>query len=161
MDIEKLKDTVQRELENRVVGDDGVIENFTTTDLEYVISNAYMDNDIDAIYVERLQREINFYSEFMKYLSESCCGSNENIIEAVNGNDVNIFIGYVEPKKELGNDGHIQFTFEDNNNLYKAHWEHDYNYACWQRTDGEDSYSGYLLFPTYNEKKYFLMYYEC
>ena len=161
MDIEKLKNTVQRELENRVVGDDGVIENFTTTDLEYVISNAYMDNDIDAIYVERLQREINFYSEFMKYLSESCCGSNENIIESVAMNDVNIFIGYVEPKKELDNDGHIQLTFEDDNNSYKAQWEHDYNYACWQRTDGEDSYSGYLLFPTYNEKKYFLMYYEC
>lgn len=29
MDIEKLNNTVQRELENRVVGDDGVIENFT------------------------------------------------------------------------------------------------------------------------------------
>lgn len=60
MDIEKLKDVVQRELENRVVGDDGVIENFTTTDLEYAISNAYMDNDNDAIYVERLQMEIKF-----------------------------------------------------------------------------------------------------
>ena len=102
----------------------------------------------------------NTYKEFIHYLHDKAIGNKDSLIECFDDNDVNIFIGYKVVTKILI-DGKLYLEFEVDDTKFKAEWRASDNYAVWQ-TCGEcgDDYSGYLLFPTYKDNEYFVLWYK-
>ena len=102
----------------------------------------------------------NTYKEFIHYLHNKAIGNKDSLIECFDDNDVNIFIGYKVVTKILI-DGKLYLEFEVNDTKFKAEWQASDNYAVWQ-TCGScgDDYSGYLLFPTYKDNEYFVLWYK-
>ena len=129
--------------------------------LEDFIENIAYIKSMEDLYEMEKKRNLKFYDEFMNYLVDKCIGDNRSIIEAVSTNTYNEFIGYVKVTKSVDNNK-IILHFEDNGSKYKAEWQASDNYGVWQ-TCGicGDDYSGYLLFPTYNNDEYFCMSYAC
>ena len=59
-------------------------------------------------------------------------------------------------------DGKLYLKFEVNDTKYKAEWNAINNYAVLQTCGAcVDHYSGYLLFPTYKDTEYFVLWYQC
>lgn len=104
-----------------------------------------------------------FWKEFVDYLGHNAIGDTKNIIEAVCDNSTNEYIGYVEVTKRVSDkiNGHIVLEFAHEGKFYAADWQESDNYGCWQQTEFEDSYYGYLLFPTYKRNIYFCLWYRC
>lgn len=117
----------------------------------------------DGLEMDYLRSERKFYKEFIDYLYDRAIGDKAQIIEAVSNNMHNGFVGYVKVEKSLDSQQHLILEFEPESGAgkYRAEWQPSDNYACWQRCEFEDSYNGYLLFPTYNDKEYFCMWYSC
>ena len=103
----------------------------------------------------------NTYKEFIHYLHDKAIGNLDSLIECFDENDVNIFVGYKPVTKKMI-DGRLYLEFEVDDTKYKAEWQAIDNYAVWQ-TCGicGDDYSGYLLFPTYKDNEYFVLWYKC
>ena len=101
------------------------------------------------------------YQEFIHYLSVKAIGNKNYIIEAFDNNEHNQFIGYVKVNKLIV-DNKLLLEFEVDGCKLKAEWQAGDNYAVWQQCGicGDD-YSGYLLFPTYNNDEYFCLWYKC
>jgi hypothetical protein len=116
-----------------------------------------LEKDLEDAEMNRL----NTYQEFIHYLHDKAIGNKDSLIECFDGNDVNIFIGYKTVTKMLI-DGKLYLEFEVDGTKLKAEWQTIDNYAVWQ-TCGicGDDYSGYLLFPTYNDNEYFVLWYRC
>ena len=106
-------------------------------------------------------KQLNTYQEFIHYLHDKAIGNKDSLIECFDTNDVNIFIGYKTVTKLLINDK-LLLEFEVDETKLKAEWQASDNYAVWQ-TCGVcgDDYSGYLLFPTYKDNEYFVLWYKC
>jgi hypothetical protein len=104
---------------------------------------------------------LNTYQEFINYLHDKAIGNKDSLIECFGDNDVNTFIGYKPVTKKLI-DGKLYLEFEVDDTKFKAEWQASDNYAVWQ-TCGVcgDDYSGYLLFPTYKDNEYFVLWYKC
>lgn len=102
-----------------------------------------------------------FWEHFVKYLHNYAIGKTTNILEAVCLNETNEYIGYVETTERIDEFGKIKIEFKHEEKFYSAYWQENDNYACWQRTEFEDSYYGYLLFPTYKKNLYFCLWYGC
>ena len=104
---------------------------------------------------------LNTYKEFIHYLHDKAIGNLDSLIECFDENDVNIFVGYKSVTKILIDDK-LYLKFEVDDTKYKAEWQASYNYAVWQTwgVSGDD-YCGYLLFPTYKDNEYFVLWYEC
>lgn len=102
----------------------------------------------------------NTYKEFIHYLHDKAIGNKDSLIECFDDNDVNIFIGYKVVTKILI-DGKLYLEFEVDDTKFKAEWQASDNYAVWQ-TCGScgDDYTGYLLFPTYKDNEYFVLWYK-
>lgn len=105
-------------------------------------------------------KRLNTYKEFIHYLHNEAIGNKDSFIECFDDNLVNIFIGY-KPATKMLIDGKLYLEFEVDNTKYKAEWQASDNYAVWQ-TCGicGDDYSGYLLFPTYKDDEYFVLWYQ-
>jgi hypothetical protein len=116
-----------------------------------------IEKDLDDAEFNRLKT----YKEFINYLHEKAIGDKDSLIACFDGNDVNIFIGYKPVTKMLINDK-LYLEFEVNDTKLKAEWQAIDNYGVWQ-TCGVcgDDYSGYLLFPTYEDNEYFVLWYKC
>ena len=141
--------------------------------LEYSEERKEVDNLEDYLRIIKQEREIekdfedtelkriNTYKEFIRYLNDEAIGNKDSLIECFCGNTVNIFVGYKTVTKMLI-DGKLYLEFEVDNTKYKAEWQAIDNYAVWQ-TCGicGDDYSGYLLFPTYKDDEYFVLWYQC
>lgn len=129
--------------------------------LESFINNAKDVSNMNSLYRNEMLDNLNAYTEFIKYLAEEAIGDIKPLIECFYGNDSNRFIGYLETNKEI-HENKIYLLFNIDNINYKAEWQPSDNYAVWQ-TCGVcgDDYSGYLLFPTYNQNKYFCISYTC
>ena len=115
------------------------------------------------IRMESLRDKNKFWEEFINYLNNEAVGDIRSIIEAVADNEQNLFEGYVKVMKTVRDNQKLLIKFKDNEgHEHTAEWQAADNYACWQTTGmlGDD-YSGYLLFPTYDDDKYFCLYYEC
>lgn len=110
---------------------------------------------------EYASKQLNTYQEFIYYLHEKAIGNKDSLIECFDGNEVNIFIGY-KPVTKMLIDGKLFLEFEVDDTKFKAEWQASDNYAVWQ-TCGicGDDYSGYLLFPTYKDNEYFVLWYKC
>lgn len=129
--------------------------------LEDFIENIPYIKTNDDLYENDNKRNLKFYSEFINYLADKCCGDDRVIIEAVNNNTYNEFIDYVKVTKSIDKNKLI-LHFEVDGVKYEAEWQPSDNYGVWQ-TCGicGDDYSGYLLFPTYKDEEYFCMAYAC
>ena len=102
----------------------------------------------------------NTYKEFIHYLHDKAIGNKDSLIECFDDNDVNIFIGYKVVTKILI-DGKLYLEFEVDDTKFKAEWHASDNYAVWQTCGAcGDDYSGYLLFPTYKDNEYFVLWYK-
>lgn len=145
-------------------------------DYQYLQTNwgeTEVDNLEDYLRAIKYEREIekdferaeldrrNTYQEFIHYLHDKAIGNKDSLIECFDDNEVNIFIGYKTVTKMLI-DGELYLEFEDDDTKFKAKWQANDNYAVWQ-TCGVcgDDYSGYLLFPTYKDNEYFVLWYKC
>jgi hypothetical protein len=145
-------------------------------DYQYLLTNwgeTEVDNLEDYLRAIKYEREIekdferaeldrrNTYQEFIHYLHDNAIGNKDSLIECFDDNEVNIFIGYKTVTKMLI-DGELYLEFEDDDTKLKAKWQASDNYAVWQ-TCGVcgDDYSGYLLFPTYKDNEYFVLWYKC
>ena len=104
---------------------------------------------------------LNTYKEFIHYLHDKAIGNLDSLIECFDENDVNIFVGY-KPVTKILIDDKLYLKFEVDDTKYKAEWQASDNYAVWQTwgVSGDD-YCGYLLFPTYKDTVYFVLWYEC
>ena len=102
----------------------------------------------------------NIYKEFIHYLHDKAIGNKDSLIECFDDNDVNIFIGYKTVTKIMI-DGKLYLEFEVDDTKFKAEWHASDNYAVWQTCGAcGDDYSGYLLFPTYKDNEYFVLWYK-
>ena len=147
--------------------------NYMYDSLELGEERKEVDNLEDYIRIIKQEREIekdfeddklnrlNTYKEFIHYLYDKAIGNKDSLIECFHDNSVNIFIGY-KPVTKILIDSKLYLKFEVNDTKYKAEWEAINNYAVWQ-TCGVcgDDYSGYLLFPTYKDDEYFVLWYQC
>lgn len=116
-----------------------------------------LEKDEDDAEMNRL----NTYQEFIHYLHDKAIGNKDSLIECFDDNDVNIFIGYKTVTKKLI-DGKLYLEFEIDDTKFKAEWQASDNYAVWQTCGyAGDDYSGYLLFPTYRDNEYFVLWYQC
>ena len=147
--------------------------NYMYDSLDWGEEQKEVDNLEDYLRIIKQEREIekdfkdaefnnlNTYKEFIHYLHDKAIGNIDSIIECFDNNSDNIFIGYESVTKRLV-DGKLYLEFEVDDTKYKAEWQAVDNYAVWQ-TCGVcgDDYSGYLLFPTYEDNKYFVLWYQC
>lgn len=147
--------------------------NYMYDSFEWGEERKEVDNLEDYIRIIKQEREIekdfndaelnrlNTYKEFIHYLHDKAIGNIDSIIECFENNSVNIFIGYKSVTKMLI-DGQLYLKFEVNDTKYKAEWQSIDNYAVWQTCGSYgDDYSGYLLFPTYKDNEYFVLWYQC
>jgi hypothetical protein len=144
-----------------IVSEDSFIAGAHSRDKE--VSELEAKNSRLEVGMESLRYKNKFWEEFINYLNNEAIGDTRSIIEAVADNERNFFEGYVNVTKTVRDNQKLLIKFKNNaGNEYTAEWQAADNYACWQTTGmmGDD-YSGYLLFPTYDDDKYFCLYYEC
>ena len=141
--------------------------------LEYSEERKEVDNLEDYLRIIKQEREkekvfedaelkrLNTYKEFIHYIYDKAIGNTDSMLECFCNNDVNIFIGYKTATKKIIV-GKLYLEFEVNDTKFNAKWQASDNYAVWQ-TCGVcgDDYSGYLLFPTYKDDEYFVLWYQC
>ena len=118
------------------------------------------EREIEKEFENAELNRLNTYKEFIHYLHDKAIGNIDSLIERFGDNDVNIFIGYKQVTKKLI-DGKLYLECEVDDTKIKAEWQAIDNYAVWQ-TCGicGDDYSGYLLFPTYKDNEYFVLWYK-
>ena len=117
----------------------------------------------DEMWMDVVQRENKFWKEFWNYINDEAIGDKQRIIDAVCNNEHNDLIGYVEVTKSINDKQEIIIEFaDDRGDKHKAEWQPSDNYACWQTCGmAGDDYTGYLLFPTYKDNRYFCIWYSC
>ena len=118
------------------------------------------EREIEKDFEDAEANRLKTYQEFIHYLHDKAVGDKDNLIECFDDNDVNIFIGYKPVTKMLINDK-LYLEFEVGDTKFKAEWLASDNYGVWQ-TCGVcgDDYMGYLLFPTYKDNEYFVLWYN-
>lgn len=153
--FEKLKEALDYQY---LVTDWGETEVHNLEDyLRAIKQEREIEKDLEGAELNRL----NTYQEFIHYLHDKAIGNKDSLIERFGGNDVNIFIGYKTVTKKLI-DGKLYLEFEIDGTKFKAEWQASDNYAVWQTCGyAGDDYSGYLLFPTYKDNEYFVLWYKC
>lgn len=131
------------------------------TNLEEYLVAIKQERELDKLNEESLAEELNTYKAFISYLHDKAIGDVSYIIEAFYDNFYNKFIGYKEVIKEI-KDGKLYLLFEHDGCKLKAKWQAGDNYGVWQQCGmmGDD-YSGYLLFPTYKDNEYFVLWFNC
>ena len=141
--------------------------------LEYSEERKEVDNLEDYLRIIKQEREkekafedaevnrLNTYKEFIRYLHDKSIGNTDSLIDCFYDNSVNIFVGY-KPVTKMLIDGKLYLEFEVDDTKFKAEWQVSDNYAVWQTCGAcGDDYSGYLLFPSYNDNEYFVLWYQC
>ena len=119
------------------------------------------EREIEKDFEDAELNKLNTYKEFIHYLHDEAIGNTDSMIECFDDNSVNIFIGYKTVTKKIIT-GKLYLEFEVNDTKFNAEWYADDNYAV-RQTCGVcgDDYSGYLLFPTYKDNEYFILWYQC
>lgn len=147
--------------------------NYLYDSVEFSDDRKEVDNLEDYLKIIKQERELekefdnyaiirsNTYKEFIHYLAHKAIGDKDDIIKCFEHNDDNVFIGYTSVKKMLI-DNTIYLEFEVDGTKLRAAWHTNMNYAVWETCGHNgDDYSGYLLFPTYKDNEYFILWYQC
>ena len=110
-------------------------------------------------FLEAMNVDMETLKAFLYYLGYNSMGNEDSLIATFNQNTTNIFSGYVDVKKKIKNN-RLLLEFDYDGNEYSAEWEPIGGYGVC--SIGERAYCnpGYLLFPTLNENRYFLLYFE-
>lgn len=128
------------------------------------IENIQVRHNMDDMWTDSMSDQIKFHDELLNYLVDRAIGDTSRIIEPITNNTHNQFAGYVKVTKSFDNMQRLilSFRIEDDPYVHNAQWQPIDNYAVWQ-TSGclGDDYSGYLLFPTYDDDEYFCVWYDC
>lgn len=135
----------------------------------------YDDNDAKwQEYIEKEtakynQEQLNGYKEFLKFLFEEEVAKKEKILEAINDCDRVEFIGYVDGELSVKNN-ELKITVEvpdrcgfngKKTTKIECDWQHSDNCGIHQRCEFEDSYYGWMIFPCWNFKRFYCVYYTC
>ena len=129
--------------------------------LEDYLRAIKQEREIEKDFKDTELNRLNTCQEFIHYLHNKATGNKDSLIDCFDDNDVNIFIGYKTVTKMLI-DGKLYLEFEIDGTKFKAKWQASDNYAVWQTCGyADDDYSGYLLFPTYMDNEYFVLWYQC
>lgn len=125
--------------------------------LKAIRQERVLEKEID----DYANKQLNTYQEFIHYLHDKAIGNKDSLIECFDDNEVNIFIGYKNVTKLLI-DNKLYLEFEVDDTKLKAEWRASDNYGVWQQCGicGDD-YRGYILFPTYKDNEYFVLWYKC
>lgn len=118
--------------------------------------------------LKHANNQVKGYKAFLEYLHDECIGDKNQIIEAVAEARLVDFIGYVDGELSVEkNELYVTVEVPDRCGFngketckIKCNWQASSNYAVHQRCEFEDSYYGWLLFPTYNFKKWYCVYYS-
>lgn len=153
--FERLKDALDY---NYLCTDWGMKE---VDNLEDYLRAIKQERQIEKDFSEAHTKDYKTYVEFITYLHDKAIGDIRNLIETFDDNEYNLFVGYKEVTKEV-KDGKLYLLFEHDGCKLEAEWQPSYNYGVWQQCGccGDD-YSGYLLFPTYKDNEYFVLWYKC
>lgn len=116
-----------------------------------------LEKDLD----DAANDELKTHKEFIKYLADRAVGDTSDIIEEFNNCTCVHFEGYKKVTKEIiNNDLYLIFQIGESN--FRAKWQAGDNYGVWQTCGiAGDDYSGYMLFPTYDNDEYFCLDYRC
>lgn len=154
--FDKLKDA----LDNQYIYSNDYFEPKKEIDnLEDYLNVIKQERILEQDHTESTNKLLNTYIEFIKYLAGESVGCTAEIITAVSDSMYIDFSGYVNVTKEVANNK-LYLCFQIDDVKYRALWHPSCNYAVWQTCEiAGDDYSGYLLFPTRNENKYFCLYY--
>lgn len=116
-----------------------------------------LEKDLD----DAANDELKTCREFIKYLADRAVGDTSDIIEEFNNCTYVYFEGYKKATKEIiNNDLYLIFQIGESN--FRAKWQAGDNYGVWQTCGiAGDDYSGYMLFPTYDNDEYFCLNYRC
>lgn len=153
--FEKLKEALDYQYLITEFGDKEV------TNLEEYLQAIAFERSLEKTMKDDYQNELYTYKEFIRYLNERAIGDTQYIIEAIHNNYYNNFKGYLKANKVI-KDNKILLEFEVNECKLTANWQPADNYGVWQKCGyNGDDYSGYLLFPTYEENEYFCLEYQC
>ena len=153
--FEKLKEALDY---NYLLTDFGGTE---VTNIEEYIKAIKFEREFDKQIENSKNERLKAYQEFIKYLADNSIGDTKYIIEEFNNCTFVSFVGYKKVTKEIiDNDRYIHFIVDEIK--LKAKWQPIDNYAVWQISGylGDD-YSGYMLFPTYDDNEYFCLEYKC
>lgn len=135
----------------------------------------YDDNDAKwQEYIEKEtakynQEQLNGYKKFLKFLFEEEVAKKNRILEAINDCDRVEFIGYVDGELSVKKN-ELKITVEVPDRCgfngketakIECDWQHSDNYGVHQRCDFEDSYYGWMIFPCWNFKRFYCVYYTC
>ena len=155
--FEKLKES----LDYNYMYDRFECEQKEVENLEDYLRIIKQEREIEKEFKDSELNRLNTYKEFVHYLHDKAIGNKDSLIECFEDNDVNIFVGYKSATKSLI-DGRLYLEFEVDNTKYKAEWRASDNYAVWETCGAcGDDYSGYILFPTYEDNEYFVLWYKC
>lgn len=121
----------------------------------------YAFDDLDHLFEEQKNKELEFYRKFIDFLAYDCVGNKDCVLEMISTNEHNEYLGDFEGEWVI-KDGKPHISIEIEGSKLTAEWFVEDNYAVWQQniSMGGDSYQGYLLLPK-AFKKYFVIKYKC
>ena len=114
-----------------------------------------------------ISEKLNTYKEFIKYLSTKAVGKKEHIIYSLDDVENCKFVGYKKVTKEISETGKIVIKFQvkkhGQEKTIEVEWDPTVNYGLYMtNVSGYDnSFEGYMLYPTHDESEYFCLYYTC
>lgn len=115
------------------------------------------------------KQQLDGYKEFLNFLNEEEVAKKDKIIETIIGCDRVDFIGYVDGELSVKNN-ELKITVEVPDRFgfngkktakIECDWQHSDNYGVHQRCEFEDSYYGWMIFPCWNFKRFYCVYYTC
>lgn len=127
------------------------------------------EEDIEKETAEYNKKQLDGYKDFLNFLNEEEVAKKGNIIETITGCDRVDFIGYVDGELSVKNN-ELKITIEVPDRCgyngkktakIECDWQHADNYGVHQRCDFEDSYYGWMIFPCWNFKRFYCVYYTC
>ena len=153
--IKDLEETAQVEYPNSIEQQKAYINGFT---------DACFEQDLSDIIDEKEQQELRFYRELINYLGEGYSINYPEFFESLAGESGHKYIGKLHGTKYIDDKGdmYVEIKMPENPIPFKAKWNFSGNYGVCQWTDAIcDSYSGYMVLPTFHDDVFFIYNYEC
>jgi hypothetical protein len=117
--------------------------------------------------IEYLKNKVKDYQTVISFISDDLTGDVRPVIETISELEMMEVIGIVDGTMVV-KDNELFIEAEvpnldcwDKKTKYLFDWQPNHNNAVYQRTEFEDSYYGYMLFPKYGGKKYLCVFYRC
>lgn len=96
--------------------------------------------------------------EFLEFIHKECKTNRDKVLNEISECCYIDFKGYVEAEESVDKNGWVYHTFTLEGNEYTAQLQHDYSVCQWNGSV-EDDFKGYMLFPTYDPKRFYCVYY--